>query len=111
MHKEKGFNLNDYKTPLYICEVHTFSKKKFYYKQEYLLAIWKYGTKRPITEQTFEKRKKEGHKTKTVYIENLPAEYELQLNWINEKIDKALDVGDQEWFYELCRERDRLVRN
>lgn len=111
MLKEENFHLNDYKTPLYICEIHTFSKKKFYYKQEYLLDTFRYGTKRPISKETFVKRTKEGYKSKIIYIQNLPNEYIIKFNWINEKIDLALQIRDKNWFNELYRERQELLNN
>lgn len=109
MLKDENFHLNDYKTPIYTCEIHTFTKKKFYYKQEYLLDMFKYGTKRPISEKTYIKRKKEGFKTQIKYIYNFPFEYRLKLNWIDEKIDLALLTKDKEWFNELVEEKHKLI--
>lgn len=59
-------------TTKYICEEYT-SGNKYYYKQEFLMEQERWGSKRPVSKQTYLKRKNDGYKCLYHRIRKTPA--------------------------------------
>lgn len=99
--------MDHFKKVKYICEI--YKDKRFYYRQEYLGGSARWGEPKPISEDTFLKRQKDGYPVEYRLIQKLPPYIISQLEDLDALIDLALDTRDEEWFYELVKRRNSIV--
>ncbi|WP_134702648.1 IDEAL domain-containing protein [Ammoniphilus sp. YIM 78166] len=99
-------HLNNVKKVIYICEM--YRDKRFYYRQEYLTKLGRWGEPKPISEDTFLKRQDDGYPVVYKKIDKLPAFILEQLKDLDSLIDLALDTRDKDWFDELVSKRKEI---
>jgi hypothetical protein len=97
----------NYRKVKYFCEL--YKEKKFYFRQEFLQESGRWGEPRRISEETFLKIKSDGFPVEFRRIYKLPATIIRELQDIDDLIDLALALKNEQWFLELVAKRKSII--